>query len=134
MNDRRNFLKTALIAVSGMAIGQVAVASESVNYAGIVYSANNPGKWKEKVKGHAPEVNIEGKTVTITTNHGMTSKHYIVRHSLVAEDGTVLGATTFNPTDKKAVSTYELPEGNATKFYVTSFCNKHDLWVTEFTI
>jgi len=134
MTNRRSFIKTALTVTSGVAIGQVAIASESTSCNGIVYTVNNPGQWNGKAKGHAPEVTIEGKTVSITTNHVMTSEHYIVRHSLVAEDGTVLGATTFSPADKKAISTYELPDGHATKFSATSFCNKHDLWVTEFTI
>ncbi len=135
MTNRRNFIKTALTVASGMAVGQVAMASESaVNYNGIIYTADNPGQWDKKVKGHAPEVTIDGKTITITTNHGMTSKHYIVRHTLVAEDGTILGSMTFSPEDKKAISTYELPEGHANKLYATSFCNKHDLWITEITI
>ncbi|MDM8565504.1 desulfoferrodoxin family protein [Candidatus Halobeggiatoa sp. HSG11] len=134
MTDRRNFIKTTLTVASGMAIGQVVKASESVHHTGIIYTANNPGQWEKKVKGHAPEIAIDGKTVTITTNHVMTSQHYIVRHSLVTEDGTVLGAMTFSPKDKKAVSTYELPDGITTKLYATSFCNKHDLWMTELTI
>ncbi|HHB93474.1 MAG TPA: desulfoferrodoxin [Thioploca sp.] len=133
MTNRRNFIKTALIVASGMAVGQVAIASNSpTNYNGIIYTVDNPGRWDKKVKGHAPEVTINGKIITITTNHGMTSKHYIVRHTLVAEDGTVLGAMTFSPEDKKAISTYELPKGH--KLYATSFCNKHDLWITEITI
>ncbi len=134
MNNRRNFIKTTLMVASGVAVGQVAIASESTSFNGIIYTAKNPGKWNGKAKGHAPEVTVEGNTVSITTNHVMTSGHYIVRHTLVAEDGTVLGATTFSPADKKAVSTYELPAGHATKFSATSFCNKHDLWVTEFNI
>lgn len=135
MTNRRNFIKTALTVASGMAVGQVAMASSgSANYSGIIYTTDNPGQWDKKVKGHAPEVTIEGKTVTIKTPHVMTSKHYIVRHTLVTEDGTVLGAMTFSPEDKEATSTYELPEGHASKLYATSFCNKHDLWIAEFTI
>ena len=102
--------------------------------AGIVYTAENPGKWSKKVNGHLPQVKVEGKTVTITTDHTMGEAHYIVRHTLVSEDGTVLGEKVFSPADDDAVSTVELPEGHSGKLYATSFCNKHDLWVAEFTV
>ncbi|OAD21094.1 Desulfoferrodoxin, ferrous iron-binding region domain protein, partial [Candidatus Thiomargarita nelsonii] len=100
----------------------------------IVYTAENPGQWAKKVGGHLPKVSIEGNKITITTDHGMSEKHYIVRHTLVSEDGKVLGAKTFSPSDEEAVSTFDLPEGPISKLYATSFCNKHDLWVTEFTV
>ncbi|MBE9563019.1 MAG: twin-arginine translocation signal domain-containing protein, partial [Proteobacteria bacterium] len=101
MTNRRNFIKTALTVASGMAVGQVAMASSKPanNYSGIIYTTDNPGQWDKKIKGHAPEVTIDGKNITITTNHGMNSRHYIVRHTLVTEDGTVLGSMTFSPED-----------------------------------
>jgi len=137
MADRRDFIKTTLGVASGLALGQVptAVAATGTLPKGIVYTKENPGKWAGKEGGHLPKVSVEGKKVTITTEHVMANRHYIVRHTLVAEDGTELGGRTFNPADDEdAVSTYELPEGHSSKLYATSFCNKHDLWVTEFTV
>lgn len=136
MTDRRNFIKTTLTVASGMALGQASTVFAAAGScpAGIVYTAEIPGQWSKKVKGHVPQVSIDGKKVTITTDHAMSDEHYIVRHTLVSEDGKVLGAKTFSPSEEDAVSTYELPEGQVSKLYATSFCNKHDLWVTEVTL
>jgi superoxide reductase len=110
-----------------------ALAASGSFPSGIVYTAENPGQWAKKVGGHVPNVSIQGNKITITTDHVMSERHYIVRHTLVSEDGKVLGAKTFYPSDE-AVSTFELPEVPVSKLYATSFCNKHDLWVTEFTV
>ena len=32
-----------------------------------------------------------------------------------------------------AISEFEIPDGYS-KLYATSFCNKHDLWITEFAL
>ena len=149
MADRRDILKIGLGVVAGVGASHAytilnapksaasasaapaTAASESAAScpmpAGIVYTAENPGKWSKKVNGHLPQVKVEGKTVTITTDHTMGEAHYIVRHTLVSEDGTVLGEKVFSPADDDAVSTVELPEGHSSKLYATSFCNKHDL-------
>ena len=135
MNDRRDFLKKTVLVVGGLVIGSSAkaIASPEKFPAGVIYTKDNPGKWAKKVGGHAPIVKVEGKKVTITTKHGMSEKHYIVRHTLVSADGKVLGEKTFYPTDPKPVSTYELPAGAGAGFYATSFCNLHDFWLTEFS-
>jgi len=83
---------------------------------------------------HLPLVSVKDKKVTILTKHPMSEKHYIVRHTLVAADGTVLGEKTIYPTDKKAESDYELPDGHGSVLYATSFCNKHDFWVAAVKI
>lgn len=121
---------------AGAAIGnsaKVYAASETFP-AGVVYTAENPGKWAKKVGSHAPKVNVEGGKIAISTMHPMSEKHYIVRHTLVSTDGNVIGEKTFYPSDKEAVSIYELPPGKGLNLYVTSFCNKHDFWLTEFTV
>jgi len=64
----------------------------------------------------------------------MSAIHYIVRHTLVTADGTVLGEHTFSGSDEKAVSTVTLPDGFSGKLIATSFCNLHDLWVSEMTV
>ena len=136
MQKRRDFVKTSLLMAAGTAIGSSSAASakNKLKFSGIIYTADDPGKWDKKVGSHAPKVAVKGKNVTITTKHGMTEQHYIVRHTLVSEKGEVLGEKTFYPTDKKAISTFTLPEKNNSKLYATSFCNKHDLWITEFSV
>jgi len=140
MSNRRTFLKSSLAVAAGIAVGQVSpVSADSVSFPkGIVYTNENPGKWAGKIKGHLPNVKIEGNKVTVTTTHGMTDEHYIVRHTIVSRNGDVLGEKTFSPSDTMAKSVFELPNVSSkyvwdtSTLYATSFCNEHDLWVTEF--
>lgn len=138
MNDRRDFIKCGILAGSALALTSVsnAVASSApaTAYSNIVYTKDNPGKWPEKVGSHLPSITVDGGSVTVFTKHGMAEKHFIVRHTLVLEDGTVVGAKVFNPTDKEAKSTYDLPAGYKGKLYATSFCNLHDFWLNETTV
>jgi superoxide reductase len=132
MIERRDFLKGSAVAVSALAlgVGSNAFASEGAMYSGIVYTKDNPGQWSAKVGSHAPEVKVEGGKVMVKTSHPMSEAHFIVRHTLVLADGTVVGAATFTPKDKPA-SSYDLPAGYKGKVYATSFCNLHDFWLTE---
>jgi len=134
INSRRTFLKTAMSATVVTAVAATTsssvLASGHNSMAGIIYTKENPGKWAKKVGGHLPSIKVKGQEVTIETNHGMSSKHFIVRHTLVAENGEVLGDKTFTP-DDEALSTYTLPTGYKGKLYATSFCNKHDMWLAE---
>ena len=140
MSNRRAFLKSSLAVAAGMAVAQVSpVSADSVSFPkGVVYTKQNPGKWSKKIGGHLPNVKVEGNKVTITTTHGMTDEHYIVRHTIVSRNGDVLGEKTFSPSDAEAKSVFELPDVSSkyvwdtATLYATSFCNKHDLWVTEF--
>lgn len=142
MSNRRAFLKSSLAVAAGMAIGQVSpVSADSVSFPrGIVYTKQNPGKWSKKAGGHLPNVKVEGNKVTVTTTHGMTDEHYIVRHTIVSRNGEVLGEKTFSPSDAVAKSVFELPNVSSkyvwdtATLYATSFCNKHDLWVVEFEV
>lgn len=132
MHNRREFLKATATVTSILAIGSVSnvLATDTAPYTNIVYTAENPGKWAGKAGSHAPKVTVTGNEVAVVTMHSMSPAHYIVRQTLVLEDGTYVGAATFKPTDKPE-STYELPAGYKGKIYVTSFCNLHDFWVTE---
>ncbi|AGF80048.1 Desulfoferrodoxin [Desulfocapsa sulfexigens DSM 10523] len=135
MTDRRNFLKGGIIAASALVVGSVNFASAaSAPYTNIVYTAENPGKWDKKVGSHLPSITVEGSKVTLFTKHGMAAKHYIVRHTLVLEDGTVVGGKVFSGTDPEAKSSFELPAGYKGKIFATSFCNLHDFWVNEATV
>jgi superoxide reductase len=111
-----------------------AVAVESPRFTGIIYTADHAGKWSGKVKGHLPQVTVDAGKVTVFTDHSMSEEHFIVRHTVVSAAGEVLGEKTFSPKEAKAQSEFVLPEGASGTFYATSFCNKHDFWLTTFTI
>jgi superoxide reductase len=135
MISRRKFMNTTIATGIGIAVANTSnLQAASDNYPkGIIYSADNPGMWNKKINSHAPIVKVKENKVTITTDHGMSEKHYIVRHTLVTPDGNVIGENTFSPDDENAVSDFELPIGH-NKLIATSFCNKHDLWITEFSV
>ncbi len=135
MNDRREFLKTAAAAATILTVSSVptAFASGAAPYTNIIYTKDNPGKWAGKEGSHAPQVEVTGSKVAVLTKHGMSTEHFIVRHTLVLEDGTYVGAMTFKPADKPQ-SSFDLPAGYKGKIYVTSFCNLHDFWMTEMAV
>lgn len=132
MTTRRDFMKGMAAAAAIMAVSS-SRESHAANYpaTGIVYTAANPGQWDKKAASHAPKITRTGDDVAIETPHPMSVEHFIVRHTLVLADGKVVGAHTFQPSAPSATSTLRLPEGYKGKFYATSFCNKHDLWVSE---
>lgn len=133
MNERRSFLKASLFLAGTAVLNRPARAEAAAAMpSGIVYTEASQGKWEGKAGSHAPQVAVEGTKVGIVTKHPMSEKHFIVRHTLVAADGTVLGAKTFFPTDAEAASSFEAPAAGT--YYATSFCNLHDFWVTEFTV
>ena len=135
MNSRRQFLKGSITTASLLAITKITSVQAAENsFAGIIYTKENPGKWKKKVGSHLPSIHIENGQVNLSTKHPMSAKHYIIRHTLVLEDGTVVGAKTFYPDTEKATSDYTLPAGYKGKIYGTSFCNLHDFWVNEATV
>ncbi|MFK5895231.1 MAG: desulfoferrodoxin family protein [Pseudomonadota bacterium] len=137
MDNRREFLKSGVMAAAGAAsvvLSSNSLASSSFNLpTGIIYTKQNPGKWAKKVGGHAPKVTVNGNKVTVETKHGMSTKHYIVRHTIVSPTGEVLAAKTFTPNDEKAISEFEI-KGNHTQLIATSFCNKHDMWAEVFNV
>ena len=132
MSSRREFIKGSVVAASLLTLGKALPAKASANtLGGVIYTSDNPGKWGQKVGSHLPSITVENNKVTLETKHPMSEKHYIVRHTLVLEDGTVAGAKTFYPDTKKAVSSFNLPAGYKGKVYGTSFCNLHDFWLNE---
>ena len=145
MSDRREFLKLGMATAAGLAVGVVGVqdagatgmkkmmSKKDLDLPGILYTEENLGMWAEKIELHLPEVTVEGMKVTLLTPHPMTAEHHIVRHTVVAADGTVVGGKTFYPDkDQTAQSSYELKAKG--KYVATSFCNKHDMWVREFEV
>ena len=147
MTDRRRFIKTMFVGAVGIVLTQnselmassralpkkVAKKIEKMILPlNVIFSKKNDGTWKNKGGSHAPIVTIKDGKVTIETKHGMSKKHYIVRHTLVTSTGVYIGGKTFYPKDK-AISVFELPKGDKS-FIATSYCNKHDLWITEFNL
>jgi superoxide reductase len=132
MYDRRDFLKTTAVAASVLTMGSVSrvFAASTSEYTNIVYTQNNLGKWAGKEGLHLPQVKVAGNKVSVVTKHPMSNEHFIVRHTLVLEDGTYVGSKTFTAKDVPE-SNYELPAGYKGKFFATSFCNLHDFWLTE---
>jgi len=136
MKTRRDFMKSSLavsaVALTATTIPLLAAQNSKVNI--FAYSKANPGRWEGKDKSHAPIVTIKGDDVTVETKHGMSSAHYIVKHTLLSETGEVIGENVFFPqTDKKAISHFKLT-GKHKEIYALSFCNLHDQWVTKTTL
>lgn len=133
---KREFLKGSLLTLAGVFLTSLkikAMSKDVLKVPGIIYSKSDQGKWEGKAGSHAPVVKVDGDHVTLVTEHGMSEKHYIVRHTLVTGEGQVIGEKTFYPSDEKAVSTFAL-NGHKGQLIATSFCNKHDLWITEFNV
>jgi superoxide reductase len=136
MQTRRDFMKTSALATAGVlgATAIPALAKEEGVKSIFAYSAARPGRWDGKAGSHAAVVSIDDGKVTLETKHGMAEMHYIVKHTIVTAEGEVLGEQVFFPkTDKKAISVHDI-KGNHEKLYALSFCNLHDLWVTEFSV
>ncbi|MCI5131148.1 MAG: desulfoferrodoxin [Candidatus Electrothrix sp. EH2] len=136
MTHRREFLKTTAFAASALAVASssnVFADETAASYSGIVYTEKDQGQWNGKAGSHAPKVTVTDGKVSVVTEHPMTAPHFIVRHTVVLADGKVIGAKTFTHTDKPE-SSCDLPAGYKGKVRASSFCNLHDLWVTEFTV
>ena len=135
MSSRRDFIKGSLAVVGVVAATRVGGAQAASMFPpGLIYTTAVPGRWAGKEGSHAPKVTVEGRKVTIVTPHPMNEAHFIVKHTLLTADGKFLGEKTFTPTTPKAESSYELPADVKGAIWATSFCNLHDLWLTEFTV
>ena len=135
MGSRRSFLKGSLVLAGTVAAGHVAEAQAGTALPpALVYTKDAPGRWAGKEGLHVPKVAVEGGKVTIVTPHPMTAQHFIVKHTLITPAGKLVGEKTFASTDAKAESAYDLPAGFTGTLWATSFCNLHDLWLTEVTV
>jgi superoxide reductase len=101
---------------------------------GLIYTKEAPGRWAGKEGAHSPVVTRKEKMVAIVTPHPMTKEHSIVKHTLLTSEGKLIGEKIFTNTDTAAESSFTLPEGFTGTLWATSFCNIHDLWLTEFTV
>ena len=146
MDNRRDFLRMAgtvlpagaattfLATGCSSACNDVEEVAEIVGSmpGNIIYTATNQGIWEGKAGSHAPMLNPDG---SIVTKHGMLPAHYIVRHTLVSKEGEVVFAKTFAYNDKEAKSMVDLSKiKKGEKYFAFSYCNKHDLWMSEVSI
>lgn len=141
--ERRDFLRILLASAGGLSLLDLINTPKAHAFLpanlppylkAIIYTKDNEGIWKGKAGSHAPIIEVQGDRVTVFTYHVMTEAHFIVRHTLVDEKGNFLGSKVFTPNDREAKSTYQLPQGFKGKIYATSFCNLHDLWVSEYEV
>lgn len=136
MNRRYFLLGTASAAASAtvVSLGGCAQIDEDTSSPtptnNIIFTQDNGGIWSEKKGSHLPNIEVIAGKITVTTDHAQSDEHYIARHTVLLDDGTVVGATTFSPLDVP-VSEHELPAEYRGVIYATSFCNKHDLWLSE---
>ena len=138
MKNRREFIRKGALLSSAIFVSVPLLAkpkkSKKLSFPGVVFTEESQGKWEGKDGSHVPIVVVSENKVSLLTAHGMSESHYIVRHTLVDEAGTMIGAKTFSSTDRKAESIFELPTGFSGKLFATSYCNKHDLWLKEFSV
>ena len=135
LQGRRDFLKGS-IAAAGVALAGTAGQAQAAGKfpPGLIYTKDAPGRWAGREGTHVPKASLEGGTLKVVTPHGMSEKHYIVKHTVTTPDGKLIGEKTFAPTDTLAESSCPLPAGFKGTLWVTSFCNIHDLWLAEFTV
>ena len=135
MKGRRDFLKSSAVIAGGALVGKAAGAQTAGKFPpGLVYTKEAPGRWAGREGTHVPKASLDGKNIKVLTPHGMSEKHYIVKHTVLTTEGKLIGERTFAPTDATAESSFPLPDGFKGTLWVTSFCNIHDLWLTEFTV
>jgi superoxide reductase len=134
--NRRNFLLSSAAAAAIATTSSASHAIEGGNQLppkNLIYTKDNAGKWEAKKGSHLPVIELTDRRVKIITKHSQSDDHYIVRHTLLLADGTEIGSSTFSPEDEP-ISEHELPESYTGSLFATSFCNRHDLWLTEITV
>lgn len=132
--SRRRLAQTVLFGAAAAAVLPAAASAAAPSpEENIVFSKEHPGAWAGREGTHVPQAKADAGMLTVTTPHVMTDAHYIVSHTVVLEDGKLLGRKTFTPKDMP-VSTYALPAGYKGKVTVTSTCNQHDFWVASITV
>jgi superoxide reductase len=131
--QRRDIAKSAVAGVALVAALPVVGRAASDPTANVIFSADDPGHWKDVEGLHVPIVAVSGSKVTITTPHPMSEPHLIVSHTVVLAGGQYLDRKTFTYKDLP-VSEHTLPAGYAGPITVTSTCNLHDFWVKTVTV
>ncbi|WP_196221377.1 desulfoferrodoxin family protein [Sansalvadorimonas verongulae] len=146
--NRRTFLSTstaltstavALLVQPALVKGEHKKLSSNALWGTLIFTAENPGRYSSKAKGHLPTVTVfdtpQGKTIRVETSHEMNSyQHYIVKHQLFDQHLQLIGEHMFNPkVESQPVSLFTL-EDYSGPLYAISLCNKHDAWLTQTTV
>jgi len=129
--NRRGFIRVSALGATAGIIAPVSVlASTSSMAGGVYYTKDAPGRWSKKVGGHLPLIEVTGKSIQVTTPHGMSGfEHYIVKHTILNDKFEYMDEKMFDPSkDKAPVSQFELG-GYSGRIHVLSVCNKHDTWM-----
>lgn len=142
--QRRNFIKLSSLGLGvslapGVTLAKTATDCAAPVAGALYYTKDAPGRWKEKVAGHLPSLNIEKKgnkiTVNVVTAHEMKGyEHYIVKHVLLDKDYQFLDERLFNPEKDKAASSSFVLENYKGTLYALSMCNKHDVWLNSASV
>lgn len=132
MSTRRQFLAGAAMLAGASVVKAVpAFAWDFTMDKGIIYTDSQLGMWEGKQATHVPLVETNDMEVVVTTPHPMSEEHYIVRHTIVAENGEVVHSKTLTWKDDPISKAVLKKKG---KYLATSFCNLHDMWVKEFML
>ena len=139
--NRRLFVSGGLVgavspvmlhAVPASAAGDVEAISQLSGK--LFYTSEARGRWAGKEGGHAPMIERSANAIEITTGHEMDGyNHYIVKHALLDADLKFVTETMFDPEKDTPVSQHSI-KGLSGPLYALSLCNKHDLWLTSFTL
>lgn len=130
MNRRGFICVSALGAAAGLMAPVSVLASTPSMAGGVYYTKDAPGRWSKKVGGHLPIIEVTGKTIQVTTPHGMTGyEHYIVKHTVLNDKFEYMTEKMFDPLkDKAPISQFDLGDYSG-RIHVLSVCNKHDTWM-----
>ena len=130
MNRRGFICVSALGAAAGLMAPVSVLASTPSMAGGLYYTKDAPGRWSKKVGGHLPIIEVTGKTIQVTTPHGMTGyEHYIVKHTVLNDKFEYMTEKMFDPLkDKAPISQFDLGDYSG-RIHVLSVCNKHDTWM-----
>jgi desulfoferrodoxin-like iron-binding protein len=119
-------------AYSGVWEQRAALLEES---SGVTYSSASPGMWAGKEGTHTPSVTENGDgSVTVSTGHPMEENHWINTIFVRDQNGLVIHLVDFiarGPNKASAASTSFRPPAGTTSVTAYSYCNLHDLWVSD---
>jgi len=124
------------MALTGAAVlsGDAFAQGASKFPAGLIYTKDAPGRWAGREGSHAPKVTMDGTVLKINQRpHDVREALHRQTHAPYA-GRQVFGRKDFRPDGQRPDQSYTLPDGFKGTVWAASFCNIHDLWVTEFKI
>jgi superoxide reductase len=98
-----------------------------------IYTRANPGKWAGKEATHLPTLSILAEKIIMKTPHPMAADHFISRHQIKAEDGSIIADRIIKPTDLPE-SNFSIPKPDGKNISAFSTCNLHGIWQEDFPI